>query len=498
VRTLAVLAAALAALVLAAIAQAGPAVVFSRGGEIWLRDGDGPARRLTASPAFDARPVLALDGLRIAFVRDGDLYVMNVDGSGVRRLTFHGTVDAVDWSPDGTRLVFARAQTGGFRLETIEPRGGSTTFLAAGAGSATDPAWSPDGRRIAFAADRGRGFDLFVVSAAGGRPRQLTRDGAGNVDPAWSPNGRTIAFASRRHGDADVYSVPTRGGSARRLTRDRLDELSPSWSSGGVRIVFARGPGLASIGPGGGRLRLWLMRGADPSWGAIPARQPLFPDLDQLAPSGLVLRDAGTHWQLGSTSQVANRGEGPVHLLGSRASPDEPMIAQQVIELRGGGRVVRTGAGVLRYVRSPEHEHFHFLPFESYELRSADGSELLVRDHKSGFCLGDRRGHSLPGTHARALFTGYCQTGNPRALAVEEGESVGWVDRYPGFYHGQFVDVTGVPAGDYLLVHRANPRFDLLERDYGNDVASLRIRLTWDEGVPRVAVLRTCPGSERC
>jgi hypothetical protein len=174
------------------------------------------------------------------------------------------------------------------------------------------------------------------------------------------------------------------------------------------------------------------------------------------------------------------------------------MVARQVIHLRGGGTVTRAGAGVLRYVRSPEHSHFHFLPFESYELRSVDGRRLLVRDHKSGFCIGDRRGHSLPGAHASALFTGYCDTGDPQALSVEEGESVGWVDRYPGFFHGQFVDVTGVPAGEYLLVHRANPRFDLLERSYANDVASLRVRLSWRDGAPSVAILRSCGGSEVC
>jgi lysyl oxidase/WD40 repeat protein len=292
--------------------------------------------------------------------------------------------------------------------------------------------------------------------------------------------------------------VPARGGSARRLTSDRLDELSPSWSPDGTRIAFARGPGLASIGPGGGHLRLWLVRGADPASGAVPARPPLLPDLDQLAPSGLVLRKSGTRWQLGSTTQVANRGRGPLHILGTRPSAKVPMVAQQVVSLRGGGSVVRPDAGVLRYVHTPEHDHFHFLPFESYELRSADDRELLVRDHKSGFCIGDRRGHSLPGAHAQALFTGYCDTGDPTALRVEEGESVGWVDRYPGFYHGQFVDVTGVPPGEYLLVHRANPRFNLLERSYANDVAALRIRLTWTDGVPHVAVLRTCPGTERC
>jgi hypothetical protein len=81
---------------------------------------------------------------------------------------------------------------------------------------------------------------------------------------------------------------------------------------------------------------------------------------------------------------------------------------------------------------------------------------------------------------------------------VEQGSSVGYTDRYPAHFHGQNVDLTGVPAGVYVLVHRANPDRWLRERSYGNNTASVRLRLTRPGGVPRVRVLRSCEGAERC
>jgi hypothetical protein len=501
-----------AALVLAGPAAAQSRIVYAAGGELWSRGVNaGPPKRLTRNAWLDARPAVSADGLRIAFLSDRaepgrgefDLWVMNVDGSGARRLTWTGTVDGAAWAPDGRALALTRAQERGpFRLEVLDLRFGRARVLPTGDGNVTDPAWSPDGTRIAFALDRGEGLDLFTVAAEGGPLRRLTDDGAGNAHPAWAPSGRSLAFSALRGATAELFTVPASGGSARRLTFNDVDDLTPTWSPDGRRLAFTSGGALHTFGlGGGGRARLGLLAGEEPDWAQTPDAAPLFPDFDQHAPRGLVVSRGNGRWRLGFASAVANVGAGPSHVLGHRTGPRETMIAAQVVHTADGGRILRDGSGVVRYVRSPEHSHWHFLPFESYELRTTDGATLLVRDRKSGFCMGDRRGHSLPGRAARALFGGFCRSGEPRALSVEQGTSVGWVDRYPANYHGQFVDVTAVPPGTYLLVHRANPRFVLLETEYGNNAASLLIRISWPGGfdsAPRVAVLRVCQGSETC
>lgn len=89
----------------------------------------------------------------------------------------------------------------------------------------------------------------------------------------------------------------------------------------------------------------------------------------------------------------------------------------------------------------------------------------------------------------------------PDALRVEQGSSVGYTDRYPAFFQGQDLELTGLPAGWYLLVQTANPARRLREVDYSNNAASLLVRLSWPSGrvsAPRIQVLRTCDGSGTC
>jgi hypothetical protein len=137
------------------------------------------------------------------------------------------------------------------------------------------------------------------------------------------------------------------------------------------------------------------------------------------------------------------------------------------------------------------------LGFVHAELRTAGDFAVRLRDHKSGFCIADHYGTAIGVPHGPPRFLGSCAQFNPRARFVEEGASVGYTDRYPAFFHGQQLDITGVAAGAYWLVHRANPDFHLRETRYDDNVASTLIRLTWRNGTPSVTTLRTC-SKERC
>jgi hypothetical protein len=78
------------------------------------------------------------------------------------------------------------------------------------------------------------------------------------------------------------------------------------------------------------------------------------------------------------------------------------------------------------------------------------------------------------------------------------GTTPGYTDRYPAFFHGQNIEITGVPAGTYDVMHRVNASMQLHEQRYDNDAASVRIRLTWRKGYPTVRVLRRCPATATC
>jgi Tol biopolymer transport system component len=177
--------------------------------------------------------------------RDGnvDIYSMNADGSGVRRLTSRDDSDRVpSHSASGHLIAFERFFPG--EISGDEPRldvflmsadGSKETFVAENGG---DPAWSPDGQRIAF--QRPANGEIYVVDADGTDLVRLTRNAVGDGEPAWSPDGRQIAFQTTRDGPAEIYVMDADGTDARRVTNDNLPDLAPNWSPDGSRIAFEK------------------------------------------------------------------------------------------------------------------------------------------------------------------------------------------------------------------------------------------------------------------
>ena len=232
----------------------------------------------------------------------------------------------------------------------------------------------------------------------------------------------------------------------------------------------------------------------------------LLPDLDQEAPANLVVALAGTPahptYALGFRSAVRNVGAGPLKISGSRHDGSVgTMVADQVIVHRGSPQELRRGIGRLRYVVSPDHRHWHFLGFEHYELRRPGSRVALVRDRKTGFCLGDRyevTDRVLPAKTATKRYRSRCGLGEPGLLGISEGISVGYGDAYAAVLEGQSVRLTGLPAGRYVLVHRVNVDRRIRESSYANNAASALLDVHWRDGVPRVVVLATCADSDRC
>lgn len=230
---------------------------------------------------------------------------------------------------------------------------------------------------------------------------------------------------------------------------------------------------------------------------AVPGSERL-PDLDQEAPRGIEV----TGHRLGFVSAVRNVGAGPLIVSGRRERTENPaMTADQLIEQRAGPKGVVEDVGRLRYVRSPDHEHWHLLRFERYELRRPGRKIARRKDRKTGFCLGDRyraRGRHLPARPAKPVYTSRCGLGATGRLRLVEGISVGYGDDYKANLEGQSLPLGGLEAGRYLLVHRVNAGRRLRESDYGNNAASLLLALRWRGGEPRVRVLRSCPHAARC
>ena len=149
-------------------------------------------------------------------------------------------------------------------------------------------------------------------------------------------------------------------------------------------------------------------------------------------------------------------------------------------------------------MRSETHQHWHFLGVERYELRTPEG-RLVRPAEKTGFCLGDRYEIStldLPREPPAPALTRECGRHGSGLLHIEQGISVGYGDDYVPELEGQWIDVTGLPAGRYLLVHRVNADRSLREADYTNDAASVLLEIGRDGRWMRIAA--RCPDTGTC
>jgi hypothetical protein len=226
------------------------------------------------------------------------------------------------------------------------------------------------------------------------------------------------------------------------------------------------------------------------------------PDLDQETPSGLTITRTASAYVLGFESAVRNVGDGPLIIDARRPAPGaSTMTADQLIDRNGAPHEVVAGVGLLRYVVSPDHRHWHLLDFDRYQLRRAGARNAAVRDRKSGFCLGDRyrvTDRALRAAPAEPRYTSRCGLAAPGLLGIQEGISVGYGDDYRANLEGQYLRLSGLAAGRYVLVHRVNGARQLRELDYRNNAASLLLQLRWRRGAPMARILRRCPDSGRC
>ncbi|HEY3050086.1 MAG TPA: lysyl oxidase family protein [Gaiellaceae bacterium] len=478
--------------------------------EIAYTRGDGAlvvrrAGSVTRLAAQAQAPAWSPDGRRLAYVAPGrggqtDVRVVDADGTHRGRLTRTAANEvAADWSPDGRRLVVER----GARLFVVNADGRNERLLTAG----SSPSWAAKGGRIAFVRNGSATANVYVIDANGHGLRRITTTDALDSEPAWSPDGRRVAFVSLTGDFSDLYVADVRTKAFLRLTQDAAVESSPVWSPDGRRVLYlgdaAGGGPLWSIPASGGAATPLGGPAAATRFRLHPAVSPeLRPDFDQRTPSALSIQSSNGRYLLGFTSASDNVGLGPLSIIASRRSHAVPnMRAAQRVRVFPRGAKIYPGIGLLHFAVAFPHMHWHLMDFQRYELRRASDHVLVVRDRKSGFCLTDHwaqvRG-VVPGKPRKPVFKSNCGQGEPGALAISEGTSVGYTDRYPAWFHGQSLDITHVPPGVYVLVHRTNPELALRELRYENNTASVLIRLTRPKGIPSVRVLARCPSSEWC
>jgi Tol biopolymer transport system component len=217
----------------------------------------GAPEDLTFSPAYDEAPDWSPDGSMLAFSRDGVIFIVNADGTGLRSFAGRGPGAGRGsnpaWSPDGTTIAYDNESN----IYVIEVDGADAQVDL---GAGYWPAWSPDGSQIAF-----EFYDpavaepeIFVMNADGtGRVNLSQHPALLDREPSWSPDGSQIVFRRGDRGNADGYELfvmDADGGNQTEILSAPGPQLAPLWLPDN-RIIYMS----ADADPSVNGFRIWQL-----------------------------------------------------------------------------------------------------------------------------------------------------------------------------------------------------------------------------------------------
>ncbi len=175
--------------------------------------------------------------------RDGnfEIYVMNMDGTGQRRITNSPSNDiSPSLSPDDTTILFASDRSGNWEIFSAGTRGGEPRVLTGGQGSNSAPCWAMGGTKVLFVSTRDAiNGELYLMNPDGSAVERLTRDSLVKDSPVMANDDHTVLMTVTEHGRRAIASVALPGGEVRILTSLEHNSMDPAPSPDGATVAFS-------------------------------------------------------------------------------------------------------------------------------------------------------------------------------------------------------------------------------------------------------------------
>ena len=231
-----------------AVSPDGTRIVFERDKDIWIMNADGSGlRKLTKNDVYDHDPTFSFNGNKIAFLTrrgvDGppgrdNIWTMNTDGTNQARVTTNGAIEPT-WSPNSNMIAFIRS--GALWVTNLTSHTETQyTFSNTGnpdtsVGGVAFPTWSPDGNIIEFTGIGGAlhcscsGY--FSISSAGGTPTTIGPSDPSDKYLAFSPDGARMTLQStNRERNEEIYTMNPDGSGLTNISHDlSFTDNQPDW-----------------------------------------------------------------------------------------------------------------------------------------------------------------------------------------------------------------------------------------------------------------------------
>ena len=204
--------------------------------DLYVTSGPGqPLTRLTYTPSWhESGAVWSPDGSKIAYVsspdgNDGEIYVINADGSGNTQLTNNTYGDSgPSWSIDGTKILYMSTESGSSQLYMMNVDGSGKTMLPNNVANEYGRSWSPNGKKIAYVSMADG--QIYVMNTDGTGVTKLTINTVETGPISWSPDSSQIAFDSSTNGYWDIFVINVDGSALTKITTHVDNDRYPVWS----------------------------------------------------------------------------------------------------------------------------------------------------------------------------------------------------------------------------------------------------------------------------